>query len=57
MSKREPNLFELLKNKEMNQFIVKLIGSKVTVQVPQIKSIDREYIKSISNRAIQDVEQ
>lgn len=39
------------------QFIVKPIGSKVTVQAPQIKSIDREYIKSISNRAMQDVEQ
>lgn len=39
------------------QFIVKPIGSTVTVQAPQIKSIDREYIKSISNRAMQDVEQ
>lgn len=40
-----------------SQFVVKPIGSKVAVQVPQIKSIDREYIKSISNRAMQDVEQ
>lgn len=40
-----------------NQFVVKPIGSKVAVQVPQIKSIDREYIKGISNRAMQDVEQ
>lgn len=40
-----------------NQFIVKPIGNKVAVQAPQIKSIDREYIKSISNRAMQDVEQ
>lgn len=39
------------------KFIVKPIDSKVTVQAPQIKSIDREYIKSISNRAMQDVEQ
>ena len=39
------------------QFIVKPIGSNVTVQAPQIKSIDREYIKSISHRAMQDVEQ
>lgn len=31
------------------QFVVRLIGSKVAVQTPQIKSIDREYIKSISN--------
>lgn len=41
----------------INQFIVRAIGSKVAVQAPQIKSIDREYIKSISNRAMQDVEQ
>ena len=40
-----------------NSFIVRTIGSKVEVQAPQIKSIDREYIKSISNRAMQDVEQ
>lgn len=40
-----------------NNFIVRAIGSKVEVQAPQIKSIDREYIKSISNRAMQDVEQ
>lgn len=40
-----------------SQFVVKPIGSMVAVQAPQIKSIDREYIKSISNRAMQDVEQ
>lgn len=40
-----------------SQFVVKPIGSKVAVQAPQIKSIDREYIKSISNRVMQDVEQ
>ena len=40
-----------------NQFIVRAIGSKVAVQAPKIKSIDREYIKSISCRAMQDVEQ
>lgn len=40
-----------------NNFIVRAIGSRVEVQAPQIKSIDREYIKSISNRAMQDVEQ
>ncbi|WP_196598693.1 hypothetical protein [Pectinatus frisingensis] len=39
-----------------NQFIVRAIGSKVKVQVPQVKSIDREYIKSISRRAMQDVD-
>lgn len=40
-----------------NRFIVRAIGSKVEVQVPQIKSIDREYIKNISMRAMQEVEQ
>lgn len=40
-----------------NQFVVRKIGSKVAVQTPKIKSIDREYIKSISSRAMQDVEQ
>lgn len=39
------------------QFVVREIGSKVEVQVPKIKSIDREYIKSISSRAMDDVEQ
>jgi len=40
-----------------NQFIVKKIGSKVVVEAPKIKTVDREYIKSISSRAMQDVEQ
>ena len=40
-----------------NQFIVKPIGSTVTVEVPKIKTIDREYIKGISSRALADVEQ
>lgn len=39
------------------QFVVRAIGSKVEVQAPKIKTIDREYIKSISSRAIEDVEQ
>lgn len=39
------------------QFIVKPIGSTVTVEVPKIKTIDREYIKGISTRALDDVEQ
>ena len=39
-----------------NQFVVRKIGSKAVVQAPQIKSIDREYIKSISGRAMLDVE-
>ena len=39
------------------QFIVRPIGSTVTVEVPKIKTIDREYIKSISARALDDVEQ
>lgn len=40
-----------------DQFVVRAIGSKVSVQAPKIKSIDREYIKSISTRAMNDVEQ
>lgn len=39
------------------QFIVRPIGSTVTVEVPKITAIDREYIKSISGRALDDVEQ
>lgn len=39
------------------QFVVRAIGSKVEVQAPKIKTIDREYIKSISSRAMEDVEQ
>lgn len=39
------------------QFVVRQIGAKVEVQVPRIKTIDREYIRSISDRAMIDVEQ
>ena len=39
------------------QFIVRPIGSKVEVQAPKIKVIDREYIKSITSRALDDVDQ
>ena len=39
------------------QFIVKPIGSTLTIEAPKIKTIDREYIKSISSRALDDVEQ
>lgn len=40
-----------------NQFIVRPIGRKVEVQAPKIKVIDREYIKSITSRALDDVDQ
>lgn len=40
-----------------NEFIVRPIGSKVSVQVPKLKVVDREYIKNISSRAMNDVEQ
>lgn len=40
-----------------NEYVVRKIGSKIEVQAPTIKSIDREYIKSISGRAMQDIEQ
>ena len=37
-------------------FFVRKIGTKVEVQTPKIKSIDREYIKDISYRAHEDIE-
>ena len=37
------------------QFIIRKIGAKVEVKAPKIKSIDREYIRSISDRAMNDV--
>lgn len=40
-----------------NQFVIQKIGSNVEIQTPMLKNIDREYIKSICNRAMQDVEQ
>lgn len=38
------------------QFIVHTVGDKVEVQAPKIKVIDRKYIKSISDRAMEDIE-
>ena len=35
-----------------NNFIIHPIGSKVEIIAPTIKEIDREYIKSISSRAM-----
>ena len=40
-----------------DRFIVRKIGAKVAVQTPKIKNIDREYIRSISTRAMADVDQ
>lgn len=40
-----------------NQFVIRTIGAKVEIQTPKINNINREYIKSISSRAMQDVEQ
>ena len=40
-----------------DRFIVRRIGAKVEVQAPKIKNIDREYIRSISTRAMADVDQ
>ena len=40
-----------------NRFVVRKIGTKVNVQAPKIKTLDREYIKSISSRAMEDVAQ
>lgn len=38
------------------QFIIRKIGAKVEVKAPKIKNIDREYIRSISIRAMEDVD-
>lgn len=38
-------------------FIVHPINSKIEISAPSIKIIDREYIKSISARALKDIEQ
>jgi hypothetical protein len=40
-----------------SDFVIHKIGSKVKVEAPKIKNIDREYIKSISSRAMLDVDQ
>lgn len=40
-----------------NQYVIKPLGSVVHISAPKIKTIDREYIKSISSRVLQDVEQ
>lgn len=37
-------------------FILKRIGEKVEIQAPKIKTINHEYIKSISSRAFEDIE-
>lgn len=38
-----------------SSFIVKKIGSTVSVAAPTIQKIDREYIKNISERALKDI--
>jgi len=38
------------------QFVVKPIGAKVEIEAPVIKVIDSEYIKSLSERALEDIE-
>lgn len=40
-----------------NQYVIKPLGSVVHISAPKIKTIDREYIKSISARALLDVEE
>lgn len=39
-----------------DNFVIRKIGSKVEIDAPKIKTIDREYIKSISSRAMRDIE-
>lgn len=40
-----------------NTFIIRPIGSSVNVVVPTIKTIDRQYISDLSNRAMKDVDE
>ena len=40
-----------------NEYVIIPVGVKMEVETPSIKIIDRNYIKSISERALQDVEQ
>lgn len=39
-----------------SRFVVRKIGSKIEIEVPKIKAIDRVYIKDISGRAMYDIE-
>ncbi len=39
-----------------DQFRIKPIGSVIHIETPKIKTINREYIKSISSRALSDVD-
>lgn len=38
-------------------FVIQPIGNKIEIVAPTIKTIDREYIKSISSRAMRDIKQ
>lgn len=40
-----------------NNYVIRQIGTNIEVSVPNIKKIDRDYIKSISSRAMRDIEQ
>lgn len=42
--------------KANNNFIIKEINEKVEISIPMIKIVNREYIKDVSERALQDVE-
>ena len=38
-----------------NQYIIRKIGESVSIAAPAVKTIDRAYIVSISERAMKDV--
>lgn len=38
-----------------NQFLVKTIGAEATVEAPKVRTIDRDYIVTLSGRAMEDV--
>lgn len=39
-----------------NQYIIKEINEKITIDVPSINVVDRDYIKELSKRAMKDID-
>jgi hypothetical protein len=39
------------------QFVIRPLNSTITIEVPIVKRIDREYIKDLSSRAMKDIEE
>lgn len=39
-----------------NQYIIKGVNEKITIDIPSISVVDRNYIKELSNRAMKDID-